>query len=92
MLVEKHPDRYSAHIKAVQKILHVLAGDGVCAIGLFVLHNTLGHGRHDIVVSVTNLYDSICEPDTEESVKKCVCMEQNIDMSVQILMSLLTHM
>lgn len=66
MLVEKHPDGYSAHIKAVKKILHVLAGDGVCTIGLFVLHNTLGHGRHNIIMSVTNFYDSICETDTGE--------------------------
>lgn len=66
MLVEKHPDGYSAHIKAVQEVLHVLAGDGVCAIGLFVLHNTLGHGRHNIIVSVTDFYDCICEPKTGE--------------------------
>ena len=64
VLVKKHPDGYAAHVEAVQKVLHVLAGDGVCAIGLFVLHNTLGHGRHDVVVSVTNLYNSIRETGT----------------------------
>lgn len=61
VLVKQHPDGYSAHVEAIQEILNVLADDGVCAIGLLVLHNPLGHSRDDVIVTVSDLYNSISE-------------------------------
>lgn len=61
MLVEQHSDGYPAHVESIEKILDVLADDGVSAIGLFVLHDTLSHGGNDIIVPISDFYDSICE-------------------------------
>lgn len=61
MLVEQHPDGYSAHVEPIQEILNVLADDWVCAISLFVLHHSLSHGGNDIIVSISDIYHSICE-------------------------------
>lgn len=61
MLVQQHPDGDAAHEETVQEVLHILAGHRVHAVGLFVLHHPLGHGGDDVIVSVADLNDSICE-------------------------------
>lgn len=61
VLVEQHPDGYSAHIETIQEVLNVLADDRVCAVCLFVLHHSLSHGGNHVVVPVSDLYDRICE-------------------------------
>lgn len=61
MLVEQHPDGYPAHVETIQKILNVLADDWIGAITLFVLPKSLRHGGNNIIVSISDLYYSICE-------------------------------
>lgn len=61
VLVEEHSDGNPAHVEPIQKILHVLAGDGVGTVGLFKLHHTLSHGGHHVIVSVPDLNHSLCE-------------------------------
>lgn len=61
MLVEQHPDGYPAHVETIKKILNILADDGVRAVRLFVLHNSLSHGGNYIIVPISDLYNRICE-------------------------------
>lgn len=61
VLVEQHPDGNPAHVEAIQKILNILADDGICAVRLLVLHNALSHGGNDIIVAISDIYHSICE-------------------------------
>lgn len=61
VLVEQHPDGYSAHVETVQKILDVLADDWIRPIRLLVLHDSLSHGGNHVIVSIPDLYDRICE-------------------------------
>lgn len=74
MLVEEHSDGNPAHIEPIQEILHVLAGDGVGTVGFFILHHTLSHGGHHVIVSVSDLDHSFCEAKTTEmrGVRACV--------------------
>lgn len=62
MLVDEHPDRDAAHVEAVQEVLDILVGYRVLAEGLFVLNDALGHGWHDIVVSVSDGHQGVNEP------------------------------
>jgi len=61
VLVEQHPDGDPAHVETIQKILNILADDGVCAVGLLVLHHSLSHGGNDIIVPISDLYYRVCE-------------------------------
>lgn len=61
MLVHEHADGDAAHVEAVQEVLHVLVGDRVHAKGLLVLKDALSHGGHDVVVTVTDVHQSLCE-------------------------------
>lgn len=70
MLVEQHSDGYSAHVEAIEKILHVLADHRVGAIGLFVLHDALSHGGNHVIVPVSHLNDGVCET-TKENWFQC---------------------
>lgn len=66
VLVQEHSDWNPAHVEAVQEVLHVLAGDGIGAVGLLILHHSLSHGGHYIIVAVSDLNHSICEAKTTE--------------------------
>lgn len=54
VLVDEHTDRDAAQVEAVQKVLDILVGYQVLGESLFVFYDTLGHGRHDIVVPVSD--------------------------------------
>lgn len=69
VLVEQHSDGYSAHVEAIEEILHVLADHRVGAVGLLVLHNPLSHGGNDVIVSVSDLNDGVCETEKIKVVK-----------------------
>lgn len=69
VLVEQHSDGYSAHVEAIEEILHVLADHRVGAVGLLVLHNPLSHGGNDVIVSVSDLNDGVCETEKIKLVK-----------------------
>lgn len=59
MLVHEHSCGDAAHVEAVQEVLNVLVGHGVHAKGLFVLHHTLSHGWHHVVVPITDVLHSL---------------------------------
>lgn len=69
VLVEQHSDGYSAHVEAIEEILHILADHRVGAVGLLVLHNPLSHGGNDVIVSVSDLNDGVCETEKIQLVK-----------------------
>lgn len=64
MLVQQHPDGDPAHVETIQKVLDVLADDGVRAVGLLVLHHSLGHGGNHVVVPIPDPYYCLCETET----------------------------
>lgn len=68
MLVEEHSYGNSTHVKAVQKILHVLAGCRVRTIRLLILYHSLGHCGDDIIMPAKDLDHCICET---KSIMKC---------------------
>lgn len=68
MLVHEHACGDSAHVEAVQEVLNVLVGDGVHAEGLLKLHHALSHGVHNVVVPVTNVYQSLCKAEGKDTV------------------------
>lgn len=55
MLVKEHSDGNSAHVEAVQEVLHVQASYRVSAICLLVLYHSLCHCGHHIIVPVQDL-------------------------------------
>lgn len=61
MLVKEHSNGNPAHVKAVQEILHVLAGYRVSTIRLLILHHTLCHSGHHIIMPAKDLDHCICE-------------------------------
>lgn len=54
VLVDEHPDWDAAQVEAIQKVLDVLVGGHILGEGLFVFYDTLGHGGHHIIVSVSD--------------------------------------
>lgn len=68
MLVHEHAGGDSAHVEAVQEVLNVLVGDRVHSEGLLILHHALSHGVHHVVVTVTNVYQSLCEAEGRDTV------------------------
>lgn len=73
MLVHEHACGDSAHVEAVQEVLNVLVGDRVHAEGLLVLHHTLSHGGYNVVVSVTNAYQSLCKAEGKDTMDARAC-------------------
>lgn len=67
VLVEQHSDGDSAHVEAIEEILHVLADHRVGAVGLLVLHHPLSHGGNDVIVSVSDLNDGVCETEKKNN-------------------------
>ncbi len=65
MLVDEHAYRDAAHIKAVQEVLDILVGYCILRESLFVFYDTLGHRRHDVVMSVSDGDQGIHEPGEE---------------------------
>lgn len=65
VLVDEHANRDTARVEAVQKVLDVLVSDPILREGLFVLDDTLGHGRHYIIVPVSDGNQGISEPEEE---------------------------
>lgn len=66
MLVHEHACGDAAHVEAVQEVLDVLVGDGVHTESLLVLQHTLSHGRHHVVVPVSDVYESLREAAGEQ--------------------------
>lgn len=62
VLVDEHPDGDAAHVEAIQEVLDILVGYRVLGEGLFVLNDALGHGGHDVVVSVSDGYQGVNKP------------------------------
>ena len=62
MLVDEHTNRDAAHIEAVQKVLNVLAGDGVRTKRIFVFNDPLSHGGHHVIVPVPDGHQGIVKP------------------------------
>lgn len=61
MLVDEHSNRDAAHVEPVQEVLDVLIGDHILGKDLFVFHDPLSHGRHHVVVSVSNGNQCVCK-------------------------------
>lgn len=67
VLVHEHADGDAAHVEAVQEVLDVLVGDGVHAKGFLVLQDALSHGGHHVVVTVTDVHQSLREAEGKEA-------------------------
>lgn len=65
VLIDEHTDGDAAHVESIQKVLDVLVGDYVLGKYLFVFYDTLGHGRHDVVVPVPDGNQGIDKPDKD---------------------------
>lgn len=62
MLVDKHADRYTAHVETVQEVLNVLVGDWVLAEHRLVLNDALCHGGHYVIVPVPDIHQGVHKP------------------------------
>lgn len=54
MLVDEHAERDAVGVKAVQEVLDIAADEGVKAKLLLVLNDSLCHGGHDVIVTITD--------------------------------------
>ena len=63
MLVEQHPDGYPTHVETIQEILNILADDRVCAVRLFVFHDSLSHGGDHIIMPVPDGLQDLHKPE-----------------------------
>lgn len=59
VLVHEHAYGDAAHVEAVQEVLDVLVGDGVHAKRVLVLHHSLRHSGHHVVVPITDVHQSL---------------------------------
>ena len=78
MLVHEHACGDPAHVEAVQEVLDILVGDGVHAKRILVLHHTLSHGGHHVVVAIPDVYQSLCESGEKERMDLAVSVGTSV--------------
>lgn len=66
MLVHEHACRDAAHVEPIQEVLNVLVGDWVHAKGVLVLHHTLSHGGHHVVVPIPDVHQGLCKAEGKD--------------------------
>ena len=76
MLVDEHADRDAAHVKPVQKVLDVLVGDQVLGKSFFIFYDTLSHGGHHVVMSVSDGHQSANKPEEGRGSKEIQLLEK----------------